>query len=164
MGLAEQMFEMAEFFARWTYTYSKGRLMVVDIQGWNLGTEKIKKSFLGCGRRMERKRDILYTDPQIHAVSPGIIGHWRDDPLHRRFSLGNLGRVGMVRFFQSHECSESCRHLSLTSVLPEDRHVRPEQTLYHRKGSVLPTALPAAGEALDIIADDVPLEKLADAC
>ncbi|EFA77642.1 hypothetical protein PPL_12249 [Heterostelium album PN500] len=57
--------------------------MVVDIQG-----VKIDKGY-------------LLTDPAIHCTYV------------RRFGATNLGKPGMIKFFDTHECNKHCRELKL---------------------------------------------------
>lgn len=127
-GLMDQM---AEVFAHHTYHASKGRLMVVDIQGWNSGAKTAERS-------------ILFTDPQIHTQSFQR-GANRNDMLYDRFSLGNLGRTGMVRFFQTHTCSSDCAMMGIkrSAVLREDTVPVPVD-----RGSVLQRAA-QHGEVLE---------------
>lgn len=43
----------------------------------------------------------ILTDPQIHCMDP------------KKFGKGNLGYVGMMKFFMSHICNSYCKHLEL---------------------------------------------------
>eukprot|EP00340_Litonotus_pictus_P000201 CAMPEP_0170526782 /NCGR_PEP_ID=MMETSP0209-20121228/12182_1 /TAXON_ID=665100 ORGANISM="Litonotus pictus, Strain P1" /NCGR_SAMPLE_ID=MMETSP0209 /ASSEMBLY_ACC=CAM_ASM_000301 /LENGTH=594 /DNA_ID=CAMNT_0010816815 /DNA_START=1 /DNA_END=1785 /DNA_ORIENTATION=+ len=45
--------------------------------------------------------DNILTDPQIHCLD------------NKRFGKGNLGYVGIMKFFMSHICNEYCKHLNL---------------------------------------------------
>ena len=74
-------------FSHWTYHYTDGYLMVVDLQG-----VKIEK---------DGKVTFLLTDPAIHCK----------DLL--RFGSCNLGKMGMSRFFRTHACNSICRSLRL---------------------------------------------------
>jgi len=77
-GKAEHMDEYAGGFSHFTYAVSDGKLAIVDIQGWDIGTK------------------IVFTDPQIHTGCK---------KLKDRFSIGNHGKTGIVKFFASHECT-----------------------------------------------------------
>ena len=43
----------------------------------------------------------ILTDPQIHCLD------------RKRFGGGNLGYLGMLMFFNTHECNENCKALGL---------------------------------------------------
>jgi vacuole morphology and inheritance protein 14 len=43
----------------------------------------------------------VLTDPQIHCLDK------------HRFGKGNLGYLGMLMFFNTHECNEHCQNLGL---------------------------------------------------
>ena len=43
----------------------------------------------------------VLTDPQIHCLDK------------HRFGKGNLGYLGMLMFFNTHECNEHCKNLGL---------------------------------------------------
>ncbi|EFA77644.1 protein serine/threonine kinase [Heterostelium album PN500] len=77
------MNEIIQTFSHWTYQASKGKAMVVDIQG-----VKIDKGY-------------LLTDPAIHCINV------------RRFGATNLGKPGMIKFFDTHKCNKHCRELKL---------------------------------------------------
>lgn len=95
---------VAGFFSHYTYAVSKGRIMVVDIQGF---TTKNPPS-------------ITFTDPQIHTRSFGSTTDDRKrDVLYQRFSVGNLGKTGMMRFFANHTCNEVCQIFDLSHPLDE---------------------------------------------
>ena len=86
--------EVAHAFTHWTYHATEGRLMVADIQGVRVGKTAIK-----------------LTDPQIHcAVDPTLLTTTKES---------SLGRVGMLKFFQSHRCGETCKALGLSGALEE---------------------------------------------
>jgi len=91
--------EVAHAFTHWTYHATEGRLMVADIQGVRVGKTAIK-----------------LTDPQIHCVHPTLL---TDD-------ASSFGRVGMLRFFQSHRCGETCKALGLNDSLDELDKLRAE--------------------------------------
>lgn len=94
------MADMASLFAHFTWQKSRGRLMVVDIQGWNLG-------------KQHEARRIVFTDPQIHTFSSVVGCTRRQDVLYKRFSMGNLGRIGMMGFFKTHTCTRFCKAMGL---------------------------------------------------
>lgn len=72
-------------FSHWTYQASNERIMVVDCQG---GYNQLNRCF-------------MLTDPAIHFV----------DVTH--FGGTNMGRPGMVKFFETHQCNEYCQALRL---------------------------------------------------
>jgi alpha-kinase len=103
-----KMDKMAEVFCHYTWHASRGRLMVVDIQGWST-------------RDAKQVRQIVFTDPQVHTTVPSDCADRKNDVLFKRFSLGNLGKVGMARFFQSHVCTCNCRAMGLKANRVERR-------------------------------------------
>mmetsp|Transcript_16166 Transcript_16166/g.26648 ORF Transcript_16166/g.26648 Transcript_16166/m.26648 type:complete len:391 (+) Transcript_16166:186-1358(+) len=81
-------------FSHFTYHYTKGELIVVDIQG--VGD--------------------YYTDPQIHRVRvSGGVANDRDHPPHhlRGRGSGDKGQAGVDEFFRTHVCNPICIQLSL---------------------------------------------------
>ena len=70
---------IAHALSHFSWQYTKGYLMIVDLQG-------------GCG---------TLTDPQIHCIDK------------KRFGKGNLGIIGMMKFFLSHSCNFYCQNLNL---------------------------------------------------
>ena len=76
---------IAQAFSHFTYEYSMGVIMVTDIQG-------IKSESGG----------IVITDPAIHSFL-----------YKQRFGKTNHGKLGMIRFFTSHECNDYCKKLHL---------------------------------------------------
>ncbi|EFA77643.1 hypothetical protein PPL_12250 [Heterostelium album PN500] len=78
------MHEIIQTFSHWTYQVSKGKAMVVDIQG-----VKIDKGY-------------LLTDPALHCITN-----------IRRFGATNLGKPGIIKFFDTHKCNKHCRELKL---------------------------------------------------
>ena len=71
--------EDLQAFSHWTYVRTKGKMIVVDLQG-------VKES-----------RGLLLTDPAIHSL----------DLL--RFGKTNLGPRGMRLFFDTHKCNSLCQ-------------------------------------------------------
>ncbi|CAF0919329.1 unnamed protein product [Adineta steineri] len=72
-------------FSHWTHEYTKGDMIVVDLQGIDMGDNK----------------SYLLTDPCIHSTDL------------KRFGCSNLGEDGMKRFFQTHMCNVVCYALKL---------------------------------------------------
>eukprot|EP01012_Entosiphon_sulcatum_P019863 TRINITY_DN24822_c0_g1_i1.p1 TRINITY_DN24822_c0_g1~~TRINITY_DN24822_c0_g1_i1.p1 ORF type:complete len:624 (+),score=103.44 TRINITY_DN24822_c0_g1_i1:47-1873(+) len=72
-------------FSHFTYEYTKGAMIVVDIQG----VSSLSVDF--------------YTDPQIHSKD----GHGL------AFGAGNMGKQGFKLFFENHECNSLCQALKL---------------------------------------------------
>ena len=50
----------------------------------------------------------ILTDPQIHCLDK------------HRFGKGNLGYLGMLMFFNTHQCNEHCRALGLINPRTHD--------------------------------------------
>ncbi|KAJ7396124.1 hypothetical protein BTVI_148352 [Pitangus sulphuratus] len=76
-------------YGHFSYEFSKGKDVVVDLQGWVTGNGK----------------GLIYlTDPQIHSLNSKDV------------SRSNFGKKGIYYFFndQHVECNEICRSLSLT--------------------------------------------------
>ena len=73
-------------FSHWTYEHTNGDMMVVDLQGIDIGDNQT----------------YLLTDPCIHSTDL------------KRFGGTNLGTAGMKRFFQTHVCNAICLALKLT--------------------------------------------------
>lgn len=87
---------VASTFCHYVYEKTGGQLMVVDIQGW------------------VNKNEIILTDPQIHSRSLAkneIAASVQNGTWFQRFSLGNLGFVGMIHFFYSHSCTRECNQM-----------------------------------------------------
>ncbi|KAF2075601.1 hypothetical protein CYY_003106 [Polysphondylium violaceum] len=70
-------------FSHWTYHVTNGKAMVVDIQG------------------VKTSKGYILTDPCIHS----------DDVL--RFGPTNLGKGGMIKFFETHVCNRHCQEMGL---------------------------------------------------
>jgi hypothetical protein len=83
-------------FSHFTYDYSYGQMMVVDLQG---SFEEQQPNQAG----RERPKFLL-TDPALHT------NHKQSD---KNFGRTNLGRRGMKAFFQTHQCNTFCRLLNL---------------------------------------------------
>ena len=77
-NLSEQS-QIAQAFSHFSWQFTKGYLMIVDLQGLN----------------------SLLTDPQIHCLD------------RTKFGKGNLGYIGIVRFFMTHVCNSFCKKLEL---------------------------------------------------
>ncbi|KAM9985766.1 hypothetical protein ACTFIZ_012401 [Dictyostelium cf. discoideum] len=80
----DAMSEILQTFFHWTYQESKNKAIVVDIQG------------------VKTSKGYLLTDPAIHST----------DIL--RFGGCNLGKPGIIKFFQSHKCNQHCKKIGLT--------------------------------------------------
>ena len=80
--------EIAQAFSHFTFEFSLGKQMVLDLQGIHL--DKADRS----------RPHIIMTDPQV--VS-----------LEKSFGPGDLGERGMAAFFKSHVCGSTCRSLRL---------------------------------------------------
>jgi len=84
---------IAQAFSHFTYEYSWGYMMVTDIQG------------------VEKKEgEIAITDPAIHSYV-----------LKDRFGETNHGKIGMIRFFSTHECNDYCKKLQLKEFKPTEK-------------------------------------------
>ncbi|CAF0763137.1 unnamed protein product [Didymodactylos carnosus] len=75
-------------FSHWTYHFTAGRLMVVDLQG------------------VRSDNVYLLTDPAIHF----------DDLKRYKEARTNLGAKGMREFFRTHVCSKVCTELGLPKI------------------------------------------------
>lgn len=75
-------------FSHFTYAASKGALIIVDIQG--VGD--------------------IYTDPQIHSNIPASA-----PPV---WGQGDMGDVGIHKFFETHRCNALCEFFGLKGWLP----------------------------------------------
>jgi len=75
---------LAQAFSHFTYEYSMGLMMVVDIQG------------------VTQENELIITDPAIHSYV-----------LKDRFGETNHGKIGMIRFFETHTCNDYCKKLDL---------------------------------------------------
>ncbi|PAA66394.1 hypothetical protein BOX15_Mlig014772g1 [Macrostomum lignano] len=93
-GIDPVILELVAAFSHWTYHFSKGFLMVVDLQG-KICTD-------GTGGRGK----ILMTDPAIHCLDT------------TRYAPLNLGMPGMQAFFAAHECNRLCGRLGLPPARP----------------------------------------------
>ena len=77
--------DIAQAFSHFTFEESKGSLIVVDIQG-----------------TVNKDGDLEITDPAIHT-----------EFYSKRFGATNLGKLGIVKFFRTHECNDICKKLRL---------------------------------------------------
>lgn len=73
-------------FSHFTYQATKGKMIVVDIQG--VGD--------------------VYTDPQIHSNIPES-----EPPI---WGQGDMGDTGIYKFFESHRCNALCKFFGLTAT------------------------------------------------
>jgi len=78
---------IAQAFSHFTYEYSLGTMLVVDVQG----------VFNGY--------NLVITDPAIHSVL------FKD-----KFGYTNHGKVGILRFFRTHRCNEYCKRSKLLNL------------------------------------------------
>lgn len=77
---------VAQAFSHFTYEYSLGTLMVVDIQGI-----------------LDENCKILIKNPSLHSAM-----------YKEYFGETNHSKLGIFKFFQSHKCTEFCKSLMLT--------------------------------------------------
>lgn len=77
--------EAIQCFSHWTCCFTKNKMLVVDCQG---GYSRSKNTF-------------LLTDPAIHYVDVTYFGNT------------NMGKAGMRKFFETHNCNEFCRQMRL---------------------------------------------------
>jgi Alpha-kinase family/von Willebrand factor type A domain len=84
-------------FSHFTFQDSKGRWMVVDLQG-------VHEEKRGSASR------YLLTDPAIHRRNRS-----RNEERYK-FGRTNLGTKGMQAFFESHVCNDACRLLDLSEI------------------------------------------------
>ncbi|RHZ65930.1 hypothetical protein Glove_310g22 [Diversispora epigaea] len=83
-GIIIEFHPALEAFAHFTYVYTKGYLMICDLQG------------------IELTNSFLLTDPAIHCIDP------------MRFGRTNLGKKGIKkRFLANHKCNDVCRKLGI---------------------------------------------------
>lgn len=73
--------EAAQAFSHWTWSHTRGKLLLCDLQGTRRGTA------------------WLLTDPAAHSSTPGFLGP------------SDLGPRGMDAFFREHTCNDLCRDL-----------------------------------------------------
>ena len=76
---------MAQAFSHFTYEYSMGTMIITDIQGI-----------------VNEDGGLSITDPAIHSMF-----------YKGKFGLTNHGKVGIMRFFSTHNCNEICKKLKL---------------------------------------------------
>jgi len=76
---------IAQAFSHFTYEYTMGVIMITDIQGIRSGTD-----------------ELSITDPAIHSFL-----------YNQQFGETNHGKLGMIRFFTTHECNDYCKKLHL---------------------------------------------------
>jgi len=87
---------LAQAFSHFTYEFSMGLMMVTDIQG--IETEE------------EESSGLMLTDPAIHSYV-----------LKEHFGRTNHGKLGMIRFFKTHECNNYCKMLCLLNPKEIDK-------------------------------------------
>ncbi|PKC61296.1 kinase-like protein [Rhizophagus irregularis] len=86
-GVITELRPTLEAFVHFTYEYTKGYLVVCDLQGIELNNE------------------FLLTDPAIHCI----------DPL--RFGRTNFGKNGIKQLFLgNHRCNNVCKELKLSHI------------------------------------------------
>jgi Alpha-kinase family/Zinc finger C-x8-C-x5-C-x3-H type (and similar) len=101
-------------FSHWTWWYTYGRLMVVDLQG------------------VRTTDGIFLTDPAIH--SKALL----------KFGKTNLGNMGMMRFMKSHTCNEVCHALDIHhSTFEDPRYPPPRVTPPMSRSPTRPKGSPA---------------------
>ncbi|OLQ10935.1 Myosin heavy chain kinase C [Symbiodinium microadriaticum] len=106
-----------EAFAHFSLDFSRGNLMVADLQGVLLP---------GDGK----SRRVHLTDPQILS-------------LEQEFGAADLGSAAMQKFRSLHVCNSLCRRLHLSSLDAMPRAPRTRKAiLTARRGPSLPTAPP----------------------
>ena len=81
--------DVAQAFSHYTYHKSKGKEIVVDIQG-------VCQSRNGPG-----SLNLVLTDPQLHSLKGKTYGR------------GDLGEKGINAFFKAHKCNCLCKALEL---------------------------------------------------
>eukprot|EP00826_Nyctotherus_ovalis_P031897 TRINITY_DN2567_c0_g2_i1.p1 TRINITY_DN2567_c0_g2~~TRINITY_DN2567_c0_g2_i1.p1 ORF type:complete len:574 (+),score=226.35 TRINITY_DN2567_c0_g2_i1:195-1916(+) len=79
---------LAQAFSHFTFEYSMGTMIVVDIQGIT-----------------EEEGNLSLTDPAIHSMM-----------YKEHFGETNHGKLGILRFFKTHKCNEYCKRLYLTDL------------------------------------------------
>ena len=75
---------IAQAFSHFTYEFSMGTILVVDVQG------------------VFKDEKLYITDPAIHSIF-----------YKERFGNTNHGKLGIVKFFQTHVCTDYCKKLGL---------------------------------------------------
>jgi len=90
---------LAQAFSHFTYEFSMGLMMVTDIQGIETGEEEKKES-----------SGLMLTDPAIHSYV-----------LKEHFGKTNHGKLGMMRFFKTHDCNNYCKMLCLLNQKEIDK-------------------------------------------
>ncbi|GES94005.1 kinase-like domain-containing protein [Rhizophagus clarus] len=86
-GVITELRHTLEAFVHFTYEYTKGYLVICDLQGIELNNE------------------FLLTDPAIHCI----------DPL--RFGSTNFGENGIKQLFlANHRCNDICKKLKLSHI------------------------------------------------
>ncbi|PKY54536.1 kinase-like protein [Rhizophagus irregularis] len=86
-GVITELRPTLEAFVHFTYEYTKGYLVVCDLQG------------------IEHNDEFLLTDPAIHCI----------DPL--RFGRTNFGKEGIKQLFlANHRCNDICKKLKLNRI------------------------------------------------
>jgi hypothetical protein len=89
-GIITELRPTLEAFVHFTYDYTKGHLVVCDLQG------------------IELENEFLLTDPAIHCV----------DSL--RFGGTNFGEEGIKKLFlANHKCNDVCKELELSHISNE---------------------------------------------
>jgi len=98
---------IAQAFSHFTYEFTMGVIMVTDIQG-------IKGN----------PGEIVITDPAIHSFL-----------YKQQFGKTNHGKLGMMRFFMTHECNDYCKKLHLMNPKSIDdttmQTIKGEKALNH---------------------------------
>uniref|UniRef100_U9UKU7 Alpha-type protein kinase domain-containing protein n=1 Tax=Rhizophagus irregularis (strain DAOM 181602 / DAOM 197198 / MUCL 43194) TaxID=747089 RepID=U9UKU7_RHIID len=99
-GVISKLRHTLEAFAHFTYEYTKGYLVVCDLQGIEI-TDKLL-TFQGIEVVTD---EFLLTDPAIHCINP------------LRFGGTNIGKKGINELFlANHRCNDICKKLKLSHV------------------------------------------------
>ena len=75
-------------FAHWSWVYTRGKLMVSDLQG------------------------VRYSDDKYVLTDPCILS------LNREYGATDLALIGMGLFFMTHQCTDMCRSLDIAHKRP----------------------------------------------
>ena len=84
---------LAQAFSHFTYDYSRGAILIVDIQG------------------VGKDNELTLTDPVIHSPMYGD-----------KFGSTNFKKKGILRFFKTHECNYNCQKLQLVDYKKLEEH------------------------------------------
>ena len=111
-------------FSHWTWVETGGEVLVCDLQGVcdNDGIVDVDQVIQNIDKHLPTDPAYWLTDPAIH--SPG-----------QEYGNTDLGNMGILKFFATHECNAICKHLNIDKKKPRQDILRPAGLTPQRNSS-----------------------------